>query len=342
VISVRTGLARTLSLRGALLEALHMREAILHDRVQLLGTQHADVAMDHYNLATNLMRLGRNREAERKLIAAHALLTTLLGPEHFRTQFVGANLARTYVELGQFAKAKKALDALLDYCEKYPDNAKGLLVSVHSSLAVLSFYQRQLDIAQKHAEHALTQSTEAHQQAALHRRIAMIALAMQQAPRVANSYAEFAQDLRSKGGDPSIDPWLSFTDALVQFTLDASPEKLSAVRKLFAEAERTQGARNLEYYDAAVLMGSVERESKNYARAVALHESLMAIAVSRELLGDYALAIANAEIALTLYARNAGGDAIEAARHAALALAPLRAIAPSDERLARLVAIAGR
>jgi tetratricopeptide (TPR) repeat protein len=105
-IRISGALASVLRDNGDCRAALPLFEETISRGVALLGPDHLDVAGDRSAIGPCLTRLGRYREAEEQLLAAHARLQAARGPQNWQTKLSIRRLAELYEAWGKPDKAK--------------------------------------------------------------------------------------------------------------------------------------------------------------------------------------------------------------------------------------------
>jgi serine/threonine-protein kinase len=99
-------LAAILRDKGDCRAALPLFEETIKRGAALLGPDHLDVMGDRSASGPCLTRLGRYREAEERLLAAHAKMLADLGPRHWQTRLSTRRLAELYEAWGKPDRAE--------------------------------------------------------------------------------------------------------------------------------------------------------------------------------------------------------------------------------------------
>jgi eukaryotic-like serine/threonine-protein kinase len=337
MISTRTGLAHNASLRGAFEESLRMREAIVRDRKALMGERDPDVAMDYSNLATSLSDMGRYPEAALAFEHAHALLADVLGPKHPRTLFVLRNLAEVQIHQGRFREAQMAIETVLrDGDSSGTESSRG---SARLVLARIAYYRARWDESAHEIEAVLGIETSTAVRIRAYRQLGRVRIQQRRFDLAAIS---LQQALTAMGTDSAASmpyAWTKFHYQAARHGMEPNMQSLTTVREAFAVLMSAAGTGGNERFESGLLMGRIERDAGAYARALEIHRAALASTEQHVALGTLGQALAHAEIAFDLLARNAPGDRQAARASAARALGNGADIYGSDPRFAGLSAL---
>jgi hypothetical protein len=107
------------------------------------------------------------------------------------------------------------------------------------------------------------------------------------------------------------------------------PKPFSQLTQAFEQLIKREGAGSAEQLEALLVLGSAQRAANDLAAALVSHQDALAPAQTSHVLGDYGLAIAHAQLALS-YVQI---DSKLAKTHAELARPLLQQPAPGDVRL---------
>jgi eukaryotic-like serine/threonine-protein kinase len=329
LIGVRTGLAKNANQRGLSLAALKLRETIIADRIALVGAPHPDLAMDYSNLATSLSTLARYAEAEAAYERAQDMLRELLGPRHMRTMFVLRARASAQLEQGKFDQVEQSIAEVLTASQTNAGAFASLLPPAHLTLSRLAFYRHDFARALDELARAQIDPKSVAHYAGDRRVRARIALAKGDASA---ALAYLDQALSALGADSQNSiafQWTEFLHALSAHQLHPKQTPLAKLVQVYEALKSGEGAGGSEQLEALLLLGRAQRNANDLASALSSHQNALELAKNSHALGDYGLAIAHAELALSY----ANSDQKLANYHAGLARALLQRIAPMDLRL---------
>ncbi len=332
LIGVRTGLAKNANQRGHSLAALALREAIIADRIALVGLRHPDLAMDYSNLATSYSSLARYPEAERAYERAQNMLSELLGPHHMRTMFVLRARASAQLEQGQFARAEASITEVLAVSNANVTAYASLLPPAHLTLARLAFYRHEFSLARTELKLAQIDPKSVAHYAQDRRVHARMSIAEGDYREALVFLKQAIAALDTDGGRSIAFEWSQFLLALTQHLDNVPKTPLTTVVQAYQRLATNEGAGGSEQLEALLLLGSAQRANSEFASALRSHQAALALTQQSQVLGEYGLALAHAELALS-YVQI---DRQLAKQHAELALPSMRRIAPRDSRVATL------
>jgi serine/threonine-protein kinase len=150
-IGIRTSIASLLYTRNRIAEALAMYEAILADRIALLGRDDDPaLAVDWNNLSSVYARVERYVEAESSARRAMQLFAAGNGPDHPRMVWLHNGLGWALIGLGRLDEAHAELDTARALALAKLDAQHQILITVNSGLgrvAALRGDQAQADAA---------------------------------------------------------------------------------------------------------------------------------------------------------------------------------------------------
>ena len=160
-ISAMTGLAALANQNGELAEAWRLRQAILHEREALDGTESPDLAMDLMGLSVVANYDERYLEAEALAQRAHDMIVKLLGPDHARLLYVDNALGVAQANAGHTAEGVATLTKIVNQIRAKQPNAPilaqrlGALASVQllagSAVVAIDLSNEALEIADRAA-----------------------------------------------------------------------------------------------------------------------------------------------------------------------------------------------
>lgn len=290
-----SGLARISNLRGETPNALEFDRRIVSLRSGMPGDQRAELAMDHFNLGSTLLKLSRLDDAHNALEESIRLLHASVGDAHPRMGIVRSGRAAVLIALGRFDAAQVDIAKAAELLPSGRHAANNILL-----LATTQLHARQFDAALASLDTLGTDLPATIQAGAQFLR-GRIMWEQDDNASAAAFFAQAEQHYASASGAAHPRRWLAQGLRLVaEGARDASRLDVAALEHTLSEFARVSVPNSIEYAELLLAAGTALRRHGDADGALLLHRSCAAIQRQTGWLGAAGRLHIESEMALDL------------------------------------------